>query len=1336
MPTILQEEDFETDGNGTRYTTSVPEFTDGSGDYFVRTDGTDIGGFVTYAGGSGSSFFALQDLDGEGGPTTVSVTLAPIDITGVTDLGLTGLFAEDAASDGAQDWDADALVYVEASIDGGPWVKVLQFASQGATNTQPGLDSDFDGVADGPALTDAFTEFGGLIAGTGSSLSVRITAENLDAGDEDIAFDLIRVSGELPVTEVVALNETFENRDGFDTSTGFFSDGFGDYFGIANAGAGDDFGGGTTPSLLKPYTGADGGYLTGQDLDGEGTSVPVTASWTGIDIAGLSNLTFQGSFAEFFDDPGDIDASDYLLIEARIDDGEWQTVLSFVGSDFTSGSFNGNFRQDTDLDGTGDGAVLTGSFEEFTASIAGTGTMMELRFSASVEAGDEDFAVDNFRVIGTSGGATTPAVIARTGDGLAVSEAGTTTDAFTLELSTAPAAPVSVTVTAPDGQSEVSLDGVTFAASVTAVLAGTDPMPITVRAVDDSIDEAATHFGALSFDVTSADPDYDGVTVGDLSVAVADDDVSITLISTIQGSGDASDLVGQEVTVEAVVTGIITNASGAQVGYFLQEEDADSDGDAATSEGVFVFSSQPVTVGSQLRLTADVAEFSNLTELTNVRDLTVLETGVSLPSVTQITLAMSDDFEAYEGMRVQLVTGSDDPLTVVTNFNLDRFGEIQVAEGNLVQPTQIYDAQTQAGEIADLIAANAAARLTIDDSSTAQNPDTVTMIDSGDGTPLTAGDPITEDGPTLRLGSQLTQVVGIMDERYGGYRIQVDAPLDVIEGSNDRPDGVPDVGGDLQVASFNVLNYFTTLSGGTGPNGDLDPRGATTSEDLARQTDKLVAAITEMGAEIIALQEIENNGFGEDSAIATLVDALNAAEGADVWAFVDPGTGFVGEDAITAGIIYRADQVSLTGSAVLEFAEDSAEATWAIIEQIQETTGDIVGDFQRNRPSIAATFETVDGAELTVSANHFKSKGASGLDRLLSAAESAGVDPALIDALRNDPNFDEGDGQGFWNAVREEAAAELADWLATNPTGADSLDNLLVLGDLNSYAKEDPVQALQTAGLTDLASTYLGEDAYSYVFDGQRGTLDYGMASGGLLDNVTGVAEWHINADEPDLLSYSSQFNDASFYNPDPFAVSDHDPLLIGLTLDPPVQTVASRIDFEDARFAFNRISYLEDGDQIARDRVPLLARQVQIEGSDITVSAGSEGRGPNLLTFAGEGLGVWSPRTDKIWRDEARQIDGRETVSFQMDDAGRLTDATDVTFDLTSVTGEGMVTLAFYDDGALIEATSAAITDGRVAHEAAVQFDTVVIGASGNLGFEIAAVDFTRIEDDSFVFV
>lgn len=189
----LWSESFETDGNGTRYTAT--EFTDNGNDFFLRTDGTGTAGSYVVTGADGSFYFAGQDTDGEPqGGAIVSITFDPININGYTGLSFSGLFAEDDDG-GAQDWDADALAYVEASIDGGAFTKVLQFAAVGGTNTEPGLDTDFDGVADGAALTSAFASFSAAIAGSGTLLTLKVTLENLNAGDEDLAFDLLSVEG-------------------------------------------------------------------------------------------------------------------------------------------------------------------------------------------------------------------------------------------------------------------------------------------------------------------------------------------------------------------------------------------------------------------------------------------------------------------------------------------------------------------------------------------------------------------------------------------------------------------------------------------------------------------------------------------------------------------------------------------------------------------------------------------------------------------------------------------------------------------------------------------------------------------------------------------------------------------------------------------------------------------------------------------------------------------------------------------------------------------------------------------------------------------------------------
>ena len=569
-------------------------------------------------------------------------------------------------------------------------------------------------------------------------------------------------------------------------------------------------------------------------------------------------------------------------------------------------------------------------------------------------------------------------------------------------------------------------------------------------------------------------------------------------------------------------------------GFYLQEEDGDADGDSATLEGIFVFTGDApsVAVGDQVEVAGTVAEFSELTELTDVTDIITVSSGNMQPTSAEIALSpdFMADLEQYEGMAITLTSGTDDPLTVIENFDLDRFGEITLSAGTQVQPTQIYDPTTELDEIHALQEANANNRLIIDDGSSEQNPDEYTYIpasvgDNGNGY-LDAGDNFSEDGPTLRLGAEMTEPIeGVLTFSFGDYKMLVDGTLPIDEATNAgaREDEPADVGGTLTVASFNLLNFFTTLNdgsgAGSGPN-NLEPRGATTAADLERQTDKIVDAMLEIDASVFGLQELENNGFDSELAISTLVDALNEAAAPGVtYAYVNPtdvgSDGFIGTDAITTGLIYKTNELTLVATDILVFEE--------------------TGDQQQSRPAIAATFEeTATGEEFTVVVNHFKSK----------SGEGTGADA------------DQGDGQGAFNATRTAAALQLAEWLdPDNPEGYFAENgvtdtDVLLIGDLNSYAEEDPVDALRDAGYVDLIDSFIGQDdAFSYIFDGQQGTLDQGLASELLASQVTGVTEWHINSQEPSLLSYSSEFKNPNFYNEDVFATSDHDPLIIGLDL-------------------------------------------------------------------------------------------------------------------------------------------------------------------------------------------
>ncbi len=618
------------------------------------------------------------------------------------------------------------------------------------------------------------------------------------------------------------------------------------------------------------------------------------------------------------------------------------------------------------------------------------------------------------------------------------------------------------------------------------------------------------------------------------------------LISEIQGSGAASPLQGQTVTIEAVVTGDFQDGSsgtnGNLNGFFVQEEDADADDNLLTSEGLFIFDgsspSVDVSVGDVVQVTGTVVEFNELTELTNVT-VSVVDTGslptpavVNLPTDSVITNSDGDflaDLEQFEGMSVTV----PDTLFVTEYFNLDRFGEIVLSsngasnepgtDGRLDQYTD-FNAPSVAG-FAAYQEEIAKRRIVVDDGQTIQNPDPIIL---GRG-----GQPLSENN-TLRGGDTVTGLSGILSYGFGEYRIQPVAPID-FQPTNPRPQTPEEVGGDLTVVSFNVLNFFTTLdvSGnpGSGPN-NLEPRGADSPAEFDRQLEKLVTALEALEADILGLVELENEFNGDQNgdgqfAIDTLVKALNDRAGAGTYAFVDPGVPFVDTgDAISVGAIYRTDTVRVAPGTTVEILTDSDLPALGL-------DGTVFDGPNTNRAPIAVSFEEISTGEVfTVSVNHFKSKGGTG----------------------SGDDADAGDGQGNFNGTRVRGAQALEAWLETDPTGSNDED-VLILGDLNAYAQEDPITLLESEGYTDLIEQFVGSDAYSFVFDGQFGYLDYALANTTLLSQITGVTDWHTNADEPDAFDYNLDFgrNPALFDGQTPFRASDHDPLIIGLDLSSPV---------------------------------------------------------------------------------------------------------------------------------------------------------------------------------------
>jgi hypothetical protein len=708
-----------------------------------------------------------------------------------------------------------------------------------------------------------------------------------------------------------------------------------------------------------------------------------------------------------------------------------------------------------------------------------------------------------------------------------------------------------VTSTVPaSGASNFPLDGnisITFS----------EPVNATASSFEISCDVSGTHAATLGGGPTtfSLDPDTGFVddetcTVTVLAAGVTDQDTDdppnnpaanhifsfspgtdcgepATKIYEIQGSGLSAAITGN-VTVEGIVVGDFEGSTGLS-GFFLQ--DATGDGNPATSDGIAVFtgSADTVSAGDLVRVTGFARERFNQTTINGsnsnnaaVPAANITDCGSGSVSPTDVTMpfASLDYPERFEGMLVRLPQA----LVISEYFNYERFGEIVLAlpldgETRPFTPTSIDEpgASAQARALA-----NSLRRITLDDGLSAQNPSFVRH-------PNGAAFSLTN---RFRGGDTVQNTVGVLNFDFSLYRIQPTGPAahTVV---NPRPAAPGPVGGTLRAAAMNTLNFFLTLDYPTGNPLDnkcgagqnVECRGADADQpnEFTRQRDKLLPALAGLNADVLGLNEIENtpgvDPLGDPA--NGIVPGLNAMLGAGTYAAID--TGVIGTDAIRVGLIYKPAKVAPVGAF-----------------QILDSSDDPRFIDTRSRPVLAQTFEDLaTGARFTVAVNHLKSKG--------SACADIG-----------DP--DTGDGQGNCNLTRKAAAQALVDWLATDPTGSGDRD-YLIIGDLNSYAQEDPIDAVRAGAddtpgtaddYTNLIAKYLGTDAYSFVFDGQSGYLDHALASPTLAAQVTGASEWHINADEPDILDYDTSFKPPAqdaIYEPNEYRSSDHDPVIVGLDL-------------------------------------------------------------------------------------------------------------------------------------------------------------------------------------------
>ncbi|WP_439842212.1 ExeM/NucH family extracellular endonuclease [Aeromonas taiwanensis] len=635
-------------------------------------------------------------------------------------------------------------------------------------------------------------------------------------------------------------------------------------------------------------------------------------------------------------------------------------------------------------------------------------------------------------------------------------------------------------------------------------------------------------------------------------------------VPAIQGSGSSSPLVpaGKFESEQAHATrGVVTQVvSGLYKGFFIQ--DAQGDGDPATSDGLFVYTTKAnaaVVPGAEVCVSGKVKEYFNQTQI-NADDLVVTQPAGAVPEAVDLVPvageSLTELLERHEGMQVRLVPESS--LVVTRNFSFDYDGKrnnLVLSYGApLIKSTQKFAAMSE--EASQWALRNQQNQLVVE--TDAKAPDGVLPWFPGFNA---------EDG-YLRIGDKLNGLEGALGYSYNLFRLVASNRIDASQIDHSGWDRVetPELAetGDLRVASFNVLNFFTTVVGGdANPTGSN--RGAPTVAEFELQRTKIVSAITRLNADVVGLMEIENNGYGDNSAIANLVAALNAAQPDEVdhyrW-IASPDGKPIGTDAITVGLIYRPTKVTPEGAAsLIALPMQQAEAV--------DASGKTVTINQGMRESLVQRFSSPKGdAPLTLVVNHLKSKG--------SACFEDYPDYVSADPL---------DGQGHCNALRVSAARVLGESLK------DLAGDLLLIGDMNAYGMEDPIRVLtdydpaaqarqiMSASFTTLAGQPLeesgsalgkgygfvnlntrfhGTDTYSYSYEGELGNLDHALANPSLAAKVIGIEDWHINSAESNFFEYGSKYSGQLAKSEGPFSASDHDPVLVAIQYPlPPAGLIA-----------------------------------------------------------------------------------------------------------------------------------------------------------------------------------
>lgn len=617
--------------------------------------------------------------------------------------------------------------------------------------------------------------------------------------------------------------------------------------------------------------------------------------------------------------------------------------------------------------------------------------------------------------------------------------------------------------------------------------------------------------------------------------AESSDQRAITSIREVQGEGAHTPLADQVVTIKGQVTA--SYPKGGFNGFYIQ--DAPATPDQLASSSIFVYLPKQLKdaapeIGQCLEVSGKATEYYQLTQVVAEE----VRTGKDCKQIDPLKIPIPATDEQRERFEGTLLAPTGE-YTVTDNYNLLTYGQIGLALGT--QPLfQATDVVKPGEEAAKYEAENLEKLITLDDGSSwtlqygykkNKNKNPLPYLD--------------KPGDTVRTGARVTFTAAVILDYRFQWNLQpvsqvVGKSNSPVQFENTRPSVPQEVGGNVRLATFNVLNYFTHLGqdepkcksytdiNGQGVTANrCQVRGAFSQSAFQDQEGKIVLAINGLKADLVGLEEIENStrynqGKDRDESLKLLVEALNKdldAKGSEVekWTYVpSPKVVPNDQDGIRTALIYKPGKLTPLGeSVILDDEAFNGVARSPLAQRFEVKNEGVFG-------STAASLGTKQ--DFVVIVNHFKSKGS---------------------VLKNDPrNADQNDGQGnnnYQRVLQSKALAKFADGFAKYP--------VFIVGDLNSYSQEDPIRTLEEFGYTRQVPS-----GHSYQYGGRIGSLDHVLTNQAADKLITGLAEWEINKDEPIALEYSRRLNTTTdvFEPNSPYRASDHDPVVIGLQFGPP----------------------------------------------------------------------------------------------------------------------------------------------------------------------------------------